>query len=349
MWDLIFEYGMPTVSWYAELALRRRVSMSAIGSVIDMAALAFLAAVSVVPDGPSARRVLPAGLRDAGQFAAVRHRAEADTAQAELAIDGTRAATAGAPRVSPDFELRLAVRLDDQRLLSHLLAPPPRTRSGAGLLARLHGHGARVGEREPEAPQQRPALVVGRGRGDEGYVHPPLPVYLVRVDLVEHDLLGEAEGVVPVAVELPGVQATEVTDARQRDREQPVEELPHPVAAQRHVGTDRHALAQLELGDGLLGPRHGRLLPGDRRQVPEGAIDQLRVPGRLADAHVHEDLGKPRDLHHVGVPELVLERRSDLGAVLLLEPGPRRCLGRHQISFPLGRRTRTFVPSSLIL
>jgi hypothetical protein len=47
MCDLIFEYGMPTVSWYAELAFRRRVSMSAIGSVIDMAVLAFLAAVSV--------------------------------------------------------------------------------------------------------------------------------------------------------------------------------------------------------------------------------------------------------------------------------------------------------------
>ena len=37
MWDLILEYGMPTVSWYAEFALRRRVSMSAIGSVIVMA------------------------------------------------------------------------------------------------------------------------------------------------------------------------------------------------------------------------------------------------------------------------------------------------------------------------
>jgi hypothetical protein len=37
MCDLIFEYGMPTVSWYAEFAFRRRVSMSAIGSVIDMA------------------------------------------------------------------------------------------------------------------------------------------------------------------------------------------------------------------------------------------------------------------------------------------------------------------------
>jgi hypothetical protein len=35
----------------------------------------------------------------------------------------------------------------------------------------------------------------------------------------------------------------------QRQREQPVEELPHPVTAQRHVRADGHALAQLELRD----------------------------------------------------------------------------------------------------
>src|SRR5215831_12284060 len=33
---LIFEYGIDTRSWYAWLALRRRVSMSAIGSVMVM-------------------------------------------------------------------------------------------------------------------------------------------------------------------------------------------------------------------------------------------------------------------------------------------------------------------------
>src|SRR4029077_403489 len=55
MCDLILENGMPTVSWYAELALRRRVSMSAIGSVIDMAVLAFLAVVS--RSGQDLRRI----------------------------------------------------------------------------------------------------------------------------------------------------------------------------------------------------------------------------------------------------------------------------------------------------
>ncbi|GAB2914582.1 hypothetical protein GCM10027203_12380 [Nonomuraea fastidiosa] len=37
MCALIFEYGIDTLSWYAAFALRRRVSMSAIGSVIVMA------------------------------------------------------------------------------------------------------------------------------------------------------------------------------------------------------------------------------------------------------------------------------------------------------------------------
>src|ERR1700685_2062042 len=96
MWDLILEYGMPTVSWYAEFALRRRVSMSAIGSVIVMAYRPSLATVSETT-GPSAWSApplgggalviafscryghtpegggLPAGLRDAGQLAPVRH------------------------------------------------------------------------------------------------------------------------------------------------------------------------------------------------------------------------------------------------------------------------------------
>src|ERR1700744_1329479 len=56
MCDLIFEYGMLTVSWYAELAFRRRVSMSAIGSVIVMAnrpSSPWFPVVPFVPSGPA--------------------------------------------------------------------------------------------------------------------------------------------------------------------------------------------------------------------------------------------------------------------------------------------------------
>src|SRR5271169_949894 len=123
MWDLLLEYGMPTVSWYAEFALRRRVSMSAIGSVIVMANRP---SSPWFPErGPAVCSFgsLPAGLGDAGQLTAVRHGPEADPAQAEPAVDGPRAPAARAPRVAADLELRRPLLLDDQRLLCHVSLP----------------------------------------------------------------------------------------------------------------------------------------------------------------------------------------------------------------------------------
>src|ERR1700693_6616024 len=110
MWDLIFEYGMPTVSWYAEFAFRSRVSMSAIGSVIVMANRP---SSPRFPSGFHRHRYLrcarsswlPTGLGDAGQFTAVRHHAEADPAQAESAVDGTRPPAASAARGAAPLEL----------------------------------------------------------------------------------------------------------------------------------------------------------------------------------------------------------------------------------------------------
>src|SRR5262245_54755309 len=122
---------MLTVSWYAWLALRRRVSMSAIGSVIVMAGGLFLAVVSVArPSAFSLLRCdqvcgagLPGRLGEAGQLAAVRHLAQADPAPAELAVDRLGPAAALAPRVGAHLELRLAGRLDDQRCLRHVSSP----------------------------------------------------------------------------------------------------------------------------------------------------------------------------------------------------------------------------------
>ena len=65
-----FEDGMRTVSCIATLALRMRVSMSAMGSVIVIVGL------------PS-----PARLGDAGHLAGVDQLAQADAAEPELAED----------------------------------------------------------------------------------------------------------------------------------------------------------------------------------------------------------------------------------------------------------------------
>src|SRR5882672_1526706 len=92
-----FDRGISTVSCSAPCALRMRASMSAMGSVIDMAGL-------------------PARLGDAGHLAAVGELPEAEAAQREFAEVGPRAAAPLAAGIAPDLELRRPACLDDECL-----------------------------------------------------------------------------------------------------------------------------------------------------------------------------------------------------------------------------------------
>src|SRR5271169_474562 len=99
---------MVAFSCSALLALRMRVSMSAIGSV-------------------STSSLLPARLRHAGDDALVREIAQADAAQAELAEDGARPPATVAARVVADRVLLRTLLLDDERCLRHVVLVPPLT------------------------------------------------------------------------------------------------------------------------------------------------------------------------------------------------------------------------------
>src|SRR5699024_12334606 len=102
------------------------------------------------------------------------------------------------------------------------------------------------------------------------------------------------ESVVAVAVEVLRGQATEVTDTGQSGGQQPVQELPHAVATQSDVRTDRHALTQLELRDGPACLRDLRLLAGDGGEIAYRARDELRVSCGGADDHIIHDHGPVR-------------------------------------------------------
>src|ERR671938_124280 len=90
---LSLDDGTSTVSCAAVMPLRIRVRKSAMGSVIDMA--------------------LPARLRHAGDVAVVGELAQADPAQAELAIDGAGPAALAAARVGPRLVRRRAAHARD--------------------------------------------------------------------------------------------------------------------------------------------------------------------------------------------------------------------------------------------
>src|SRR3954451_16672670 len=115
---LILLYGMLTRSWYALLAFRMRVSMSAIGSVIVMGFRPFSpwfpeafgdSFVQKKWGLPGVLRLprtlrLPGTLRDARQLAAVRHLAQADAAESERPEDRPGTTAALAAGVAPDVE-----------------------------------------------------------------------------------------------------------------------------------------------------------------------------------------------------------------------------------------------------
>ena len=131
MFALNLEYGISTVSCFAALALRRRVSMSAIGSVIVIWANALSrygfrrphASSRSVRAADLQRRCLPTGLRNAGQLAAVGLLTKADAAEAELAVDGVRTTADLATRIGAHLELRLSGRLVLKSGFCHISSP----------------------------------------------------------------------------------------------------------------------------------------------------------------------------------------------------------------------------------
>src|SRR5690242_3197447 len=102
---------MAACSCSALLALRMRVSMSAIGSVSTVS-------------------LLPARLRHAGNRALVREFAQADAAEPELAEHRARPAAPVAARVAARLELLGSPLLDDERRLRHYCLPSPSPANG---------------------------------------------------------------------------------------------------------------------------------------------------------------------------------------------------------------------------
>src|SRR3954454_16569106 len=104
MASFVLEAGTTTSSWRARVALRMRVSMSAIGSDTFMG--------------------LPARLRHARELAHQGTLAETDAAHSKAAHERPRSPADHAAVVTARRELGLALRLRDERLLGHTFFLP---------------------------------------------------------------------------------------------------------------------------------------------------------------------------------------------------------------------------------
>src|SRR3954462_11635953 len=121
---LSLDAGMSTVSWAAWIPLRMRVRKSAMGSVMDM-------------------RGLPAALRHPRDVAVVGELAQADPADAELAVNTARAPALAAPGVLTGLVLAAARLAHALGGLGHLavLGRVGVVAAGTGLLGSLGAAG----------------------------------------------------------------------------------------------------------------------------------------------------------------------------------------------------------------
>src|SRR6266702_1424025 len=309
------EAGTSILGSLARTPFRIRVVMSAMGSVMFIGNYLL---------------GLPARLDDARDVARERQLAEADAAHLELPQVRPGAAAGAAAVVLAHPELRLALGLGDQRQLGHypslLLVP----------------------ERHPEVREKELGLLVRPGRGHEGDVHAPELVDLRVVDFREEDLVLEAQGVVPPAVEGARRHPAKVAHPREGHVEEPVAELVHAVPPQGHGGGDGHPLAEAEGRDGLPGTAHGRPLPGDLAETLHGRVEELDVLGGLPDPHVDDHFPQTGHRHDVRVAPLLHQAGDDLLHVVFLDPcaHDRAHLSR---TSPLRRPTRTLRPSARVL
>src|SRR5450759_891480 len=127
---------------------------------------------------------------------------------------------------------------------------------------------ALAGEGHAEELQKFPGLLVGLRRRHDADLQPAETVDLVVIDLGERELLAHPEAVVAAPVERLGRDAPEVADARERQDSEALHEVPHPLAAEGHLGADGVARPETELGDGALCLRDNRLLARDEGQKP---------------------------------------------------------------------------------
>src|SRR5205814_2099992 len=184
-----------------------------------------------------------------------------------------------------------------------------------------HSHPLRRGpERHPEAAQQSARLFVRPRRRADRDLHAAQPVDLVVLDLREDELLLEAERVVPASVETLVGHALEVPDARERHGHELLEEMPHPLAPQRHLETDGHADTQTKVRDGFLRLRHDRTLSRDLREIAGRGVHRLRFGVVLGNVDAGDDHGliaRPRFLDAAALAAVLA--RDDHHLVALAE------------------------------
>ena len=180
-----------------------------------------------------------------------------------------------------------------------------------GLLRFAHG--------DAQGAKQVAAFIVRRSGSHENDIEADLTLDLVKLDFGENGLVGDADGIVPVAVKGLVGKTAEVANVRSRNIDEAVQEFPHAGAAQRYAGSQRFAFTYLEVGHALAGIGDGGLLSGDFGDFINGIFHGLLAVRVLAHAGGDNNLLQAGNLMHVLVCMLRLKAGNDLFTVVCLQ------------------------------
>src|SRR5690606_25586333 len=121
-------------------------------------------------------------------------------------------------------------------------------------------------------------------------------------------LLFQTQGVVATAIKALWRQALEVTNTRQCDGAELIQEVVSAVTAEGDVATNLHSFSDFKVRDRSSGAGADRSLTSDRGHVSESAFQFLFVGSRT---HVHDNLDKLRNLHYRAELEFLHQLRND--------------------------------------
>ena len=154
---------------------------------------------------------------------------ETDPAELELPVIGPRSTAPRTAVILPDAKLRGPMRFGDDRFFCHpfssLEASDPK--------------------RHSEEAEKLQSFLVGSGRRYDRYVHSPYFVYFIVVYLRKYNLFPYAKRIVPPSVESFWGNPPEIPQPRDRHAHELVEEIIHPVLAERDLDPDRDAFPEV--------------------------------------------------------------------------------------------------------
>lgn len=162
-------------------------------------------------------------------------------------------------------------------------------------------------------------MLIRFGCGDDANIETEGTLDFVDLDFREDRLVSDTECVIAIAIEGFWAHTAEVTNHRNGDFDETLQEFKHDPATESDFDTNRFVFTKLEVGHAVLGLGDDGLLTCDRGNIVDSVFNRLLAVRLGANAAIDDDffdLGNEVDVRYT---QLAFEMADYLLVVKLLE------------------------------